>query len=405
MPSPTVLRQFPDSTDINGSDNVGIQRPIERPLRLGFVGTYPPTQCGIATFTESLVVSMQAVQSGVSPLVIRLRESAAILEPSPAPILDWYHNNPASFQNVIHCLHDVDMVIVQHEYGIFGGKDGSEIVELLQHSPVPSLVVLHTVPQDPTPHQRAILQDVLELSDMCVVQSNSALQRLLREFPGQTLRVVVIPHGAWTTPATTPEHASERPRVLTWGLVGPGKGLEHGIAAMADVVRSVPEAEYVIAGETHPKVREHEGERYRDSLQARVTQLGLENNVTFCDRYMDRLALQHLVESADVVLLPYDSREQVTSGVLVEALAAGQPVVSTAFPHAIEALSTGAGSVVSHGDAHAMATAITRILTQSEIAQPMQREARRIGAQLSWQIVASQYLNVVNQTVHRTAAA
>jgi polysaccharide biosynthesis protein PslF len=188
-------------------------------------------------------------------------------------------------------------------------------------------------------------------------------------------------------------------------LVGPGKGLEHGIAAMARLGDLTPMPTYLIAGETHPKVRAAQGERYRKTLRRSAVELGVADRVVFDGRYRTAASLAALIGSADVVLLPYDSRDQVTSGVLVEALAAGKPVIATRFPHAVEALASGAGLLVGHGDDAAMADALRRIFTRPDLADAMHAEAARVGAGWRWPVVAERYLEVISRLLaHRMAA-
>jgi glycosyltransferase involved in cell wall biosynthesis len=187
--------------------------------------------------------------------------------------------------------------------------------------------------------------------------------------------------------------------VLTWGLLGAGKGIEWAIEAMADLQDLDPWPRYLVAGQTHPRVLERDGEAYRDQLVARATALGIGHAVDFDARYLHRDALQRLVQQADVVVLPYDSREQVTSGVLIEAVSAGKPVVSTAFPHAAELLAGGAGLVVPQRDPAALAAALRRVLTEPELAGRMSAEADRLAPQLLWSAVAKRYRAIADELV------
>ena len=289
--------------------------------------------------------------------------------------------------------------------GFYGGPDGDEVLELLRTTTTPSIAVLHTVLADPTPHQRAVLEEVIELADVTVTQTEAARLRLGTYAINDPERVIVIPHGAWTEPGTDEQRHHNQPLVLSWGLVGPGKGLEHGVAAMARLGDLTPTPRYLIAGETHPKVRAAQGERYREMLQRSAVELGIAERVVFDGTYRAVSSLAALIGRADIVLLPYDSPDQVTSGVLVEALAAGKPVVATRFPHAVEALASGAGLLVGHGDAQAMADALRRILTRPDLADAMRREAVRVGAGLRWPVVADRYLEVINDLLTGRMAA
>ena len=393
-----------------------IQQPA---LRIAFVGTFPPTQCGLATFTESMVRSISHAARAVEPVVIRLVGPNEPTGAAARATVDWIAGDATSFHQVRDTVENVDLVIVQHEYGIYGGPDGEEVLDLLRTTTAPSIVVLHTVLADPTAHQRAVLEEVIGRAEVTVTQTEAARRRLATYAITDPRRVIVIPHGAWTgvSPIVSPpdqwehartrsgtgeQHHSHKPRVLSWGLVGPGKGLEHGIAAMARLGDLTPVPTYLIAGQTHPKVRAAHGERYREMLARSAVELGISDRVVFDPTYRDVSSLAALIGGADVVLLPYDSPDQVTSGVLVEALAAGKPVVATRFPHAVEALASGAGALVGHGDDRAMAEALRRILTRPDLADAMRQEAARVGAGLRWPVVARRYLTVIGDLLATT---
>ena len=225
--------------------------------------------------------------------------------------------------------------------------------------------------------------------------TDTAQARLLAGFDVDASKVMVIPHGAATPPAkpSTSGHrpADQPPRLLTWGLLGPGKGIEWAIDAMATLSDLRPRPDYVVAGATHPKVRARSGESYREMLVERASQSAAGSSVLFDDTYRDLASLTELIRSADLVVLPYDSEDQVTSGVLVDAVAAGRPVVSTAFPHAVELLGGGAGIVVPQRDPAALAAAIRSVLTDPDLAATMATEARRLAPELSWSAVARRY--------------
>src|SRR5580658_6680070 len=307
-------------------------------MRFGFVSTFPPTQCGLATFTAALRGALlhDTTDEG---WVVRLVDA-------PAPgsdddvVAQLITGDSASLRLAAAQLNLCDVAIMQHEYGVYGGADGSEILHLLGQVKVPCVVVLHTVLTDPTPHQRQVLESVIRKADAVVAMTVTARERLAAGYVVDMTKVCIIAHGA-TTPKTTmaePTFRTGQFTVLTWGLLGPGKGIEWGIEAMAMLDDLQPRPRYVVAGQTHPKVLLDEGEAYRDRLHEQVQQAGLGSSVTFDGYYRTTSALASLIRSADVVLLPYDSTEQVTSGVLIEAVAAGKPVVATRFPHAREAL-------------------------------------------------------------------
>jgi glycosyltransferase involved in cell wall biosynthesis len=310
-------------------------------------------------------------------------------------VTDLLAGDRGSRARSLDCLNRCDVVIVQHEFGIFGGADGDEVLALLAGLRVPTIVVLHTVLTEPTGHQRQVLEAVVADAGAVVTMTNTARRRLLAGYHVDADKVRVIAHGAAERFGGEPDRSSairgRRPIVLTWGLLGPGKGIEWGIEAMALLQDRDPAPRYLVAGQTHPKVLARDGETYRLGLDRRIQELSLAGSVRLDGRYLDDHALATLVASADVVLLPYDSTEQVTSGVLIEAVAARKPVVATRFPHALELLSDGAGIVVPHRDPVSIAEGLRRVLSSKDVAAAMSRSAAAVAPGLRWSTVAGQY--------------
>jgi glycosyltransferase involved in cell wall biosynthesis len=360
------------------------------PTSYGFLSTFPPTECGLATFTAALATELANATPGCLTGVVRIVEE--VPEHQPLEVVHHLLTSGGGEVEAAAHLNKFDVVIAQHEYGIYGGPDGDQVLEVFNELTVPLVVVLHTVLLDPTPHQREVLEGVLHAADAVVVMTPTARRRLLGGYPVDARRVFLIPHGA-SDNRTGPSAATpgRRPTILTWGLLGPGKGIEWAIDAVADVADLEPSPRYLVVGETHPKVLEREGEAYRHALAARAASRGIADLVEFDARYLDSAALAAVVRDADVVLLPYDSREQVTSGVLVEALAAGKPVIATGFPHAVEMLAGGAGLIVPHADAPAIAQALRRVLSEPGFAESLAAEASALADQLLWPAVAGRY--------------
>jgi glycosyltransferase involved in cell wall biosynthesis len=314
------------------------------PTTYALLSTYPPTQCGLATFSADLLAHLPG--PGDSVAVMRVLD-----EPQPCftdeVVHDLVNGSAVSTAAAIRILNGFDVVIVQHEYGIYGGPDGQDIIAVLGALRVPSIVVLHTVLAHPTPRQRRILDEIIAAAGVVVTMTQTARSRLLDIYGTSPGKVSVIPHGAADhRVAASPAGQGRRPRVLTWGLLGPGKGIEHAIDAIALLRDRGLRVEYQVAGQTHPRVLARDGEAYRRSLEARARARDVADRVHFDARFLPAAALSHLISAANLVLLPYDSMEQVTSGVLIEAVTAGRPVVSTCFPHAVELLGGGAGLLV-----------------------------------------------------------
>jgi glycosyltransferase involved in cell wall biosynthesis len=326
--------------------------------------------------------------------VVRIADGAP--SSSDRVIGELVNGSPTSVATTAELLNQSDVAIIQHEYGIYGGVDGDDVVDVVDGLRVPSIVVAHTVLKEPTPHQRSVLETIAAMADQIVVMSEAARRRLCLGFDVDRRKVITIPHGATVASGPALKRPS-RPTLLTWGLLGPGKGVERVIDAMGSL-RDLPgRPEYVVAGQTHPKVLAEDGEAYRDARTEQARRGGVADSVTFDSRYRKASTLPALIQSASVVVLPYDSTDQVTSGVLVDAIACGRPVVATAFPHAVELLGTGAGIVVGHDDPDAMASALRRVLTQPRLAGSMAAEARRLAPEMAWPVVASTYVSLADR--------
>ena len=368
----------------------------------GFLSTYPPTQCGLATFTAAL--RSQVVAAGHEAGVVRVVEH---LEPSvDITVVDQMaHDRPGATVRAAVALNTFDVAVVQHEFGIYAGPDGDSVVEVLQQLDVPSIVVLHTVLVEPSDHQREVLEAVARSADLLVTMTATARQRLVADYDIDESKIVIVPHGAPAALRTHPRPQGDQPTILTWGLLGPGKGIERVIDALPSLRDLAPLPHYLVVGDTHPRVVEREGETYRNSLVTRAERLGVADMVTLRPGYLDVASLGSITAAADVVVLPYDSREQVTSGVLIEAVAAGRPVIATAFAHAVELLGSGAGLVVDHDDPEAMAAAIRQVLCEPALGAAMATRASSLAPDLLWSAVAARYSALAGDLVGLDAKA
>ena len=369
----------------------------------GFLSSFPPTQCGLATFTAALRAEIAA--AGHETGVVRVLERFAPCN-GPTVVQHMVHSEPGAAERSAAALNAFDVAVVQHEYGIYDGADGDSVVEVLDLLRVPSIVVLHTVLVEPTRHQREVLDAIGRRASALVTMTATAQQRLIDHYDVDDAKVVVIPHGAAGGYDGRPRRLDGRgPLMLTWGLLGPGKGIERVIEALPSLRDLEPRPHYLVVGETHPKVLERDGEAYREGLVARARALGVSDMVTFQSRYLDVDALSSLAASADVVILPYDSHEQVTSGVLIEAVTAHRPVIATAFAHAVELLASGAGIVVDHDDPSAMSAAIRLVLCEPAQAASMVKRGAAVAPDLLWSAVASRYRALADDLVTADATA
>jgi glycosyltransferase involved in cell wall biosynthesis len=367
--------------------------------RFGILGTYAPTPCGLATFSAALASGLTARGADVN--VVRIADGDVSEEPDV--VGELVNGSASSVAATCELLNQNDVAVIQHEYGIYGGPDGDEVVEIMAGLRVPSIVVVHTVLKHPTPHQLSVLESVMAVADQVIVMSEVARQRLHAVFAVDRHKVTIIPHGA-ALPGTNGVPHPDRPTMLTWGLLGPGKGIERVIDAMASLQNLPNPPRYIIAGRTHPKVLAAHGERYREALVAQANRLGVADSVFFDPVYRTPEELTAFIQAATVVVLPYDSKDQVTSGVLVDSVASGRPIVATAFPHAVELLGGGAGTVVAHDEPDALLAALRRLLTDPHAAESMAAEARGLAPTIAWPVVANAYVGVAQRLLATQSA-
>lgn len=373
---------------------------------LGFVSTYPPTKCGLAKFSHSLVSAIRKLRGeNDSTRIVRLVNELDRFKEQDNDIASYLDPSCAtSILDSVESLNNLDLAIIQHEFGIFGPNDGDAVLTILENINIPTIIVLHTVPAYPTERQRKILQGILKLGNKIVVLSKVAHAVLEKNYQINKNKVHIIPHGG-NVYVSNEKRISKRPSILTWGLIGPSKGIEWGIRALPHLCSMKLAPLYTVCGQTHPNVYAREGEQYRNYLTSLSKELNVEDKLDIRGEYLDDDSLGAIVANADVILLPYDSSEQVTSGVLIEAVAAGKPVVATRFPHAIELLSNGAGLLVPHKDPLAMASALYQLLTNTNARKSAQLQAQHVAASLDWSVVAGQYEQLILEVLDSTTSA
>lgn len=378
-------------------------------MRTAIVSTYPPRACGIGTFSADL----RATLTGTS-VVTRADLVAVVHEPSSpqrrgllATIVQAVRGDYVRTARMLGRL-DVDVVLLQHEFGIFGGRDGEYVLSFAQELAQPLVVTLHTVLSEPTPHQEEVLTELCAEAELVIVMTDTALRLLVESGTCSEEKVRVVPHGA---PARIAQRAAgrDRPRrstspapndpfrLSTFGLISPGKGLETVLEGLPAMIEHHPEIVYTIAGRTHPDVSRREGERYRMMLERRVLELELGDHVEFDDRFLTVDELANLLAATDVFLTPYRNREQIASGALTFAIAAGCAVVSTPYWYAQDMLASGAGRLVPFGDSKALADAVCGYIEQPDTLMAASTEAQRIGSALAWPAVAAATAHVLQE--------
>jgi len=367
---------------------------------IAFLATYVPRQCGIATFTRDLAEGLRAYGRTDSRLrVIALERPGERLAYPPIVRHRLPESNRAAYRRLAATLEadGVEIVCVQHEYGIFGGPSGAHLLEFLDALTVPVVTTLHTILARPTSLQRRIIERLAERSARLVSMSERGRTILIESYRVPADRVEVIPHGVPDFPALDPALAKARigvgdgPLILSFGLLGPHKRIGLVIDALARIGAHVPEAHYAVVGATHPEIRRRIGETYRAELVAQAARLGLEGRVHFVDRYVDDAELATWLSASDIFVTPYGNAQQVTSGTLAYALAAGTALVSTPYEHAIELLGDGRGVLVPFDDVDRLAQALGRLLTDDSGRGAIRRRARALGRTMIWPRVAERY--------------
>ncbi|HEY6056500.1 MAG TPA: glycosyltransferase family 4 protein [Candidatus Limnocylindrales bacterium] len=361
--------------------------------RTAYVATYAPHRCGIATFTADLATSVGARE------IVALHPPDAP-GPYPSEVRHLIRRDVrADYARVAAALDDcgVDVVSVQHEYGIWGGDSGAYVLDFVRALRTPSVATLHTVLRHPTLQQRRILSELVDASAATVVMSRSAASLLSHAYAVDPERLSVIPHGVPNLPLVAPDsvkprlHLDGRLVILSFGLLGPGKGYESAIAAMPAVVRAVPSATYVILGATHPDLIHREGEAYRRKLESTAAALGVTDHVQFVDRFVGRIELGTWLEAADIFVTPYPNLEQIVSGTLSYAMGAGKAIVSTPYAYARERLARGRGRLVPAGSSAALADAFIELLQDQGLRATLGRLAYQHSRGMVWSEVGAEY--------------
>lgn len=375
-----------------------------------FVSTYPPTHCGIATFTYDLANAVELY--GWTPLVVAIDngETNYADQRVIGRIRKHYRQDYVQVAQFLNALQPT-AVSLQHEYGLYGGEMGDYILHFVQELRVPLFVTLHTV--DPQPHDvmKRILREILPLSQGVMVMSQTAIRLLKQVYHVPTHHVRVIPHGAPEVPFTSTEIAKAklglqgRKTVSTFGLISRGKGIVDVITAMRDVVKHHPDVLYLVLGQTHPNVRAYEGESYRESLMAMVEQMDLQDNVRFVNTYLTQDMLLRYLSATDVYITPYPYPGQISSGTLTYALASGCAVVSTPYMYAQEVLADNRGVLVPFRSPQSIAEALNHLLSDDNYRQQLRQRAYQYSRHMTWRSVGAQFcLWLSRQTLAYTTA-
>lgn len=374
---------------------------------IAFIGNSLPRRCGIATFTTDLQQAVSNSPAIIGTAIVAMTDHGHAYDYPPSVWLQIPDERLDDYIRAAEALNAgrFDVVCLQHEFGIFGGEAGSHIVTLLSRLDMPVVTTLHTVLAEPSPAQRNVLARIVEKSAKIVVMAEKG-RTLLREVYGVPLeKIEVIPHGipdiAFSEPAVAKAKLGFEGRsvILTFGLLSPNKGVEVMIDAMPRILESRPDAVYVVLGATHPNLVLREGEAYRDSLLARVRDLGIENHVVFLDQFVDQAKLLDFISMCDVYTTPYLNEAQMTSGTLAYSFGLGKAVVSTPYWHARELLAGGRGILVPFGDAKAIGNEIAGLLIDDARRDAMRTRAYASSRSMTWQRTAERYLGLFEEAI------
>jgi glycosyltransferase involved in cell wall biosynthesis len=366
--------------------------------RLAFVGSHLPRRCGIATFTSDLSGSVARAAPDIECLTVAMNDAGRSHSYPESVRFEIEEDEVAGYRRAGQFLNanQVDVVSLQHEYGIFGGKAGKHVITLLQELRMPVVTTLHTILTTPNTEQQSTLDEVIAMSERVVVMSTHG-RETLRELHGIALdKIDVIPHGIPSPVATIGSKErlgfAGQNVLLTFGLLSPDKGLEYVIDALPAILLAHPNTTFIVLGATHPHVKERHGEAYRLSLTNRARRLGVDDHVSFHDRFVSDAELAEFLAAADVYVTPYLNPEQSTSGTLARAVSAGKAVISTPYWHARELLGDDRGLLVPPRDADALMRAVNVLLEDDDRRATLGRRAAEHGRSMVWPVVAVQYL-------------
>jgi len=370
------------------------------PSRVAIIGNYLPRKCGIATFTTDLCDALHAEYDATELLALPVNDTPEGYA-YPARIrFELAQDELASYRQAADFLNfsNIDLVCVQHEYGIFGGPAGAHILELLRRLHMPVVTTLHTVLREPNADQRLVMEEIVTLSDRLIVMSRQSSEILQEVFHVSSSKIDLIPHGIPDVAFTDPSFYKDafgtegKEVLLTFGLLSPNKGIENVIQALPSILSRHSNVVYMVSGVTHPHVLRHEGDKYRQYLQKLAKDLGVESSVIFRNRFVSPQELVEMIGATDIYITPYKHRGQVVSGTLTYALSAGKAIISTPYLHAVELLDEERGILVPFDDPQAIADKTIELLDNGTARHAMRKRAYLYTRDMVWDRVAQQYM-------------
>jgi len=367
--------------------------------KVAFLGDYLPRKCGIATFTTDLRCAIATEFPSTQCLVVPVNDLADGYNYPAEVRFEIAEQDLPSYLRAADFLNitDVDVVCVEHEFGIFGGPAGSHVLALLRELHMPIVTTLHTILREPNPEQRRVMRDLIRLSTRLIVMSERGVEFLRDVYQAPASKIDLIPHGIPDMPFADPNYFKDefgvagKQVLLTFGLLSPNKGIEFALRALPDIIRGFPNVVYIVLGQTHPNLLRNEGEAYRLSLERLAKDLGVQKHVVFFNRFVELEELMRFIGATDIYLTPYLTEAQITSGTLAYAFGAGNAVVSTPYWHAAELLTAERGKLVPFRDAKAISVAVVELLRDEPLRHSMRKNAYKLGREMVWSRVAQLY--------------
>lgn len=371
------------------------------------LSTYLPQECGIATFSMDLRKSL--LPQGHKFEIIAISDQEEGYSYPEEVVCTIYKNNRADYiraAEFVNTRHDIELIVIQHEYGIFGGPDGNDVLSFAQQLSKPFIIITHSVLPKPSAQQKYILHKLCQMASGIVCMTNSSANLLHTLYDAPSESITVIPHGVPLFKQYPQEELKQKygyegkEIITTFGLIGPGKGLDIGIKAFAEVVTRKPSALYLILGQTHPNLIKSEGESYRNMLIELANNLGMENNIKFVNKFLTDEELGEYLHMTDIYLSPYPNRDQAVSGTMAFALGCGLAIVSTDYAYAKEVLSDNRGLMAQTNDPHELANLMNQILGDRNLQHALQNKARVFGKNIKWPNIGKQYSSFFAETLN-----
>ena len=395
-----VVGPHPALRDGPAAVRARLQAKASLPSRIAVIGNYLPRHCGIATFTTDLCAAISTECGSARLLALPVNDTEEGYDYPDRVRWSLAQDDVRSYQEAAEFLNfnNIDMVCLQHEYGIFGGPAGSHILHLLRALKMPVATTLHTVLREPNPDQMLVMEEIAELSDRLIVMSQLSSQFLQEIFKVPGSKIDMVPHGVPDLPFLDPNFYKDRFSVegkavlLTFGLLSPNKGIENVIQALPRILSKHSNVAYLVAGATHPHILRREGDKYRASLEALAKEIGVESQVIFHNRFVSPEEMVEFIGAADIYITPYRHEAQVVSGTLAYALGAGKAIISTPYWHAIELLDDRRGALVPFQNPDAIAHKTIELLDTPAIRHAMRKRAYLFAREMVWKRVAQGYM-------------